>query len=716
MPTVSPNQAGTSSATRRTGTVVDRFTLARPLPEGPFGPEFLATETGTGRTVRLWFPGELLAHAGADRTRDALREMKASAGVRHDGLLRTLAVGRHEGTIYVATEHCDDPTAADLLDGHGPLPPAEALRVARAVAESLVPAHAAGLTHRDLRPENLHVAGDGTVRVARLGLVRAVEELQQLRVMGMPIASPHSATPETYRGAPADARTDVYALGATLHRLLTGRPAFEADTSMQILHKHASAAPPDPRDLVADLPAGCCRIVLRAMAKDPAGRFPDMTAMAAELGAVLAELPVASPAAATVKDEPPVESPTKGRTTRSASGNGARSPSSGNGARSPTSSDVRAPVAAGSGVMRTASASGRYGVNRDGAAPVAAVSAGGSARRAWVLTAGVVAVSAVVAAVVLLSKGGDPAAATDGATAKSGKQPVVPTPAVPANPDPPDDDPTDPTDPVDPVDPVAKQPAVPNVDDITDPLGLEFARLAEEAYAAARSMDALRRERAVRALRAFQARHADAAEPARRKYAEGAGAVAAQVGRRSDEGSIPDPEAGPLWLLFETAIRDGCDKGDGVRFVVTAIEGRRSRVLYECLVNRREWVPHAIPLTGFAGKRPTLQFQVEPQKSTDCDWGALAEPRIVRYGDGPEPRVVADLLRMFPNATTGRINRGKFAPLSHGGRVDLLDGRDGRDPISAGGKSKAGLYMHPVHEGGQKDAVLVRWVVDLPAK
>lgn len=282
--------------TPQVGAKFDRYVIAAPDAGCAAGPVFRATDSATNAAVLLHLLPEAVLYAGDSAVRGAMREASAACGLRHPNLVPVLATGRDGREPYVVTEPASEPTAADRLAADGPFPPGEAARIARDAALALAVIHRAALTHRAVRPENIRLGAAGAVRLDRFGFARMMEEVQRFR-MGVPLAAPHHTAPEFYRTGRGSTRSDVYALGATFYQLLTGRTPFTADTSLQVLHKHAVEPVPDPRELVPYLPEPYAVVIRKAMAKDPGERYAGGAEMAAALDAVLKAAPVGRPAA-----------------------------------------------------------------------------------------------------------------------------------------------------------------------------------------------------------------------------------------------------------------------------------------------------------------------------------------------------------------------------------------------------------------------------------
>jgi serine/threonine-protein kinase len=175
----------------------------------------------------------------------------------------------------------------DRLREQPQLPLDEAVRVARGVSSALAHAHAAGVVHRDIKPENILLDEDG-VRVADFGIARALDEAggERITTSGLILGTPAYMSPEQGWGGPLDGRADVYALGCVLYEMLAGTPPFTGATAQAIFARHAAGQVPPLATVRPDVGDGLERIVLRALAKAPANRFP----CAAALESALADL------------------------------------------------------------------------------------------------------------------------------------------------------------------------------------------------------------------------------------------------------------------------------------------------------------------------------------------------------------------------------------------------------------------------------------------
>jgi serine/threonine-protein kinase len=250
------------------GVVVDRFRLVREIGRGAFGGVFEAQDLELGRLVALKALGPVRAPTPADER--ALAEAEAAARLSHPNIVTLFDVGRCERGPYLVFELLHGATLAERMR-QGPLGVVEAIRVITGVARGLAHAHAHGVVHRDLSPRNVFLCQDGQVKVLDFGMASAFGH----RALGG--GTPGHMSPEQQRGAPEDERTDVFALGVLLYRLLAERPPFPAEGELN----H-----PAPALEVPEAPS-VGPLLARMLAIDPVGRPRDA-------GEVLAALPAES--------------------------------------------------------------------------------------------------------------------------------------------------------------------------------------------------------------------------------------------------------------------------------------------------------------------------------------------------------------------------------------------------------------------------------------
>ncbi len=230
-----------------------------------------------------------LATSGAARKR-FLREARAAAGIVHDAVIAIHGVGEADRLPYLVMPYCRGTTLAKRLRDRGPLDLREILRIGLQTARGLAAAHAQGLVHRDVKPANI-LLEDGVDRVllTDFGLARAADDAS-LTVTGLLAGTPHYMSPKQALGKPLDARSDLFALGAVLFTLATGKPPFRAESSHAVLRMVTDVEPADVRLANPDMPAWLAGIVGRLLAKDPAARFQSAAEVAGILEACLAHV------------------------------------------------------------------------------------------------------------------------------------------------------------------------------------------------------------------------------------------------------------------------------------------------------------------------------------------------------------------------------------------------------------------------------------------
>jgi serine/threonine-protein kinase len=224
--------------------------------------------------------------AGDDGFRTRFRrEAVAAARLAHPHIVTTYDTGRDADVAYIVMELVDGTTLARLLKAQGPLPVAKAIDVAVQVADALSCAHTHGVVHRDVKPANILLRDDGHVKVADFGIAKAGSGHDLTRT-GVVMGTAKYLSPEQVSGHPADAGSDIYALGIVLYEMLCGAPPFVGDTELSTAVARLTAAPGSLRDRRQDIPRSLEAVVLRSLARDPAARYQTAEEMRASLLAV----------------------------------------------------------------------------------------------------------------------------------------------------------------------------------------------------------------------------------------------------------------------------------------------------------------------------------------------------------------------------------------------------------------------------------------------
>ena len=294
---------------------IGRYKLQRRLGRGGMGEVWAAFHTTLGRdvAVKILRP-ERIDEGSVQRFE---REVRATTALTHPNTVRVFDYGvTEDGLWYYAMELLTGVSLAALVKAEGPQPQGRAVHLVAQAARALGEAHRAGIVHRDVKPENLLITVAGGepdfVKVIDFGIARTRGEAT-ITSIGEVAGTPSYMAPETIAGQSADARTDIYALGAVLYYLLTGAPPFVADDSAAVMYaqRHDPVVPPHLRT-TAPIDDDLEQIVLRCLAKAPDERFADGTGLADALARTAASTTwvppptVALPAPSVNADEPTV--------------------------------------------------------------------------------------------------------------------------------------------------------------------------------------------------------------------------------------------------------------------------------------------------------------------------------------------------------------------------------------------------------------------------
>src|SRR5262249_31377205 len=201
----------------------------------------------------------------------------------HANVVVVYDVGEENGAHYLSMEFMAGGSLEQKLAASGPLPWKAVLGVLSDAAGGLAYAESRGIVHRDIKPANLMYSGTGTVKIADLGLATTIDAEASEAVDGRRVyGTPHFVSPEQARGEAVDHRSDLYSLGATAYRLLSGKTPFEGATTREILRALQNEAPRPLKELVPGVPDELAEVVMRLMEKQPAARYPTAEALRRE--------------------------------------------------------------------------------------------------------------------------------------------------------------------------------------------------------------------------------------------------------------------------------------------------------------------------------------------------------------------------------------------------------------------------------------------------
>jgi len=279
-----------------TGIIVDgRYRVIELIGEGGMGKVYLAEHVEIGKRVAL-----KVLHPSYSRMPDLVerfrREARAASKIGHPNIVDVTDSGTTaEGSVYFVMEYLEGVELGSVIEREGALDVARALKISGQICRALAAAHAQGIVHRDLKPENIFlITRDGAadvVKVLDFGIAKTTEaeaaRERRLTSPGMAMGTPEYMSPEQAAGRAADARCDVYALGAIMYEMSTGIPPYSGDNFMEILTKKATQDPPAPITVRRDLPSQVSDLVMASMARNPDDRPQTMEKLEYELNKCL---------------------------------------------------------------------------------------------------------------------------------------------------------------------------------------------------------------------------------------------------------------------------------------------------------------------------------------------------------------------------------------------------------------------------------------------
>jgi serine/threonine protein kinase len=258
----------------------DRFQVVAIVSQGHWSVVFKAIDRFTGQTVAVKVPPRYLGDI------QYLREAEIGRQLDHPGLLKFLPIEEQaKSRPYLVTEYLDGESLHDALHHRGgTLPTAEALRLGAQICDALDYLHRHHIIHSDVKPGNIMLCSDGSVRIIDFGIARwAARGLTAVGGFPAHVGTPEYMAPELVKGKRGDARTDLYSVGAVLYELITGRRPFDTEAENDRLRARLVGDPVAPSRYLPSLPPQVEEILLHALARKPADRYASAMAMKAEL-------------------------------------------------------------------------------------------------------------------------------------------------------------------------------------------------------------------------------------------------------------------------------------------------------------------------------------------------------------------------------------------------------------------------------------------------
>jgi serine/threonine-protein kinase len=263
--------------------VLGRYTIERELGRGGMGAVYLANDSKLSERVALKTISSALAGDPAEMADRFRLEVQAARKVTHANVIRIHDIGEDGPLLFLSMEYVEGETLFARVKRVGALPVPEARAILGDVAAGVAAAHAAGVVHRDLKPHNVLLGRARAVKVIDFGLAK-MSFATWMTATGLIMGTPEYMAPEQVRGLATDARTDVYALGAMAYFALAGRPPFTGMTPIAIGFAQVNDPPPPLRSQRPEVPVALEEAVMKALAKEPAKRFPDAGELRRALG------------------------------------------------------------------------------------------------------------------------------------------------------------------------------------------------------------------------------------------------------------------------------------------------------------------------------------------------------------------------------------------------------------------------------------------------
>lgn len=270
----------------RTGELIDeRYLINNILGEGGMATVYEATDVISKKIVAIKIIKQDVMTNPVNISRFD-REARAAASLNHPNIVRVINLGTHEGRPYMANEFIKGQNLRDSLDTKTKYSPLEACDIMFQLCSAVVHAHSHAVIHRDIKPHNVYVTSDGTIKLGDFGIATFENSARLTRSESI-VGSVHYLAPEISQGQPASFQSDIYALGITFFELITGRVPFDDETPVSVAIMHIKDKFPSPRKFMATTPKEIERIILKACKRHPNDRYRSVFDMRKDIERIL---------------------------------------------------------------------------------------------------------------------------------------------------------------------------------------------------------------------------------------------------------------------------------------------------------------------------------------------------------------------------------------------------------------------------------------------
>src|SRR5579863_495944 len=259
----------------------DRYQLQEPIGRGGMATIYRGRDRRMERVVAIKVLRDIYSTDAKFVTRFQ-REAKAASALQHPNIVQVYDYGQTDGNYFIVMELIEGTDLRRYLRSRGVLDTERAIIIAHDVALGLGAAHRRGIVHRDVKPQNVLVGRDGSIKLTNFGIASVYKDInaERLTTTGMTLGTVQYYAPEQAQGEIVSPAADVYALGIVMYEMLTGKPPFDGDTPVSVAVRHIQDLPEPPRKQNPKIPPGLEALILRCLEKDPRDRYPDGDALA----------------------------------------------------------------------------------------------------------------------------------------------------------------------------------------------------------------------------------------------------------------------------------------------------------------------------------------------------------------------------------------------------------------------------------------------------